>query len=583
MSKFIFVKFKEKQDNIRITDDLQSICDRISPESIRMKHRVLENQSCANSFTAIQNAIEQLDDVDHLLLGHVNADIQHFNKVGDPLPDGSYSLIRYNEDYVEFFCDKFSSRTMWYYFDKNKIIISNSQKAIVALKKEFKLNKATVSWFMSSGSQGPFLSWDMDIKMVSPLKLVRLDIAQWIVKTSLTEYLYETENKSLDAQDFEGFYKNYTREALKVITSEFNLRNLILPLSGGYDSRLLFYIMRQIPRLSEIKTINWGKKENDDYDDKKAAKIIAQHYKLNHIDYNLPDSLQNFKIFLEKFINLGDCRIDHFNAFTDNFQLWNDLYYDDIKIIIRGDIPFPTGLNINNVMARTRIGINLFTDYENIHDYDLGTMVTLQDTIEGINREEGESLIQWRDRLYTTYRMSIVTSAFSDLINSYIENRSPMISGELFYYYSNLPDKFKGNKKHIVSLSKKLDTSLVSFKAAPSIPSQQGLFKNKDGIRFLKSYLQNITDDGVLTKSLIESVLLKLNSVTLNEKGLKRKKETLKSFLSANLPVFLKTFLKSKVKLHLDPVTLSYRIVMIDLAIKMYNNDASFLNKNHDN
>lgn len=576
MSKFIFVKYKEKHLSDKVINNLTQLCDLLSPEGLQMTHQVYENSLCSNSFIGIQNSIEELEEKSCLLLGHINTDINQYNNIGDPLPDGSYSLIRFNEKDIEFFCDKFCSRTLWYYFDDKKLIVSNSQRAIVSLKGDFLLNRATVSWFLSSGSQGPFLSWDKDIEMVRPNEMVQLNIDNWTISKTKTIYHYENQNNLLSVKDYNDYYAEYTKKSISKLSDRFKTENLILPLSGGYDSRLLLYISGKIEKLSNITTINWGKKNAVEFDDKAAANLIAKHYNINHINKYLPESIQHYEQFLEKYIKLGDCRIDHFNAFTDNFKLWEELYKDGFKILIRGDIPFTEGLDLNLIMSRAHIGINTFADYNNIKDYNFGLLNSLQDEIEGIKRKKNESLIKWRDRLYVNYRLPLVIGSFSDLINAYIENRSPMISGELFLNYSKLKDKNKGNKKHIVKLSEKMDKSKVSFMAAPSLPAQAEIFKNEKGILFLKSYLQNCDNHNIFGELLVDSVLLKMTSVKLNKKYRKSVKAMLKSYLSNNLPPIIKGYLKSKDKLYLDPIAVAYRIVMIDIAIKMYNEDAQF-------
>lgn len=54
--------------------------------------------------------------------------------------DGSYAVIKNNKEQVLFFCDQFDWRTLWYYYNENRLIISTSQRAVVAMKGCFNLN-----------------------------------------------------------------------------------------------------------------------------------------------------------------------------------------------------------------------------------------------------------------------------------------------------------------------------------------------------------------------------------------------------------------------------------------------------------
>lgn len=570
MSKFIFVKYRERQDSSQILRRLKEICGFISPAGLDMNHLAYENSMCPNSFIAIQNSINDQIEASHLLIGHLNSDIEDYIDINKPFPDGSYSLIRFNENYVEFGCDRFCSRTLWYYQDEEKLIISNSQRAIVTLKGAFNLNNKTLSWFLSSGSQGPYLSWDKQIKMVLPCKSLKLSVSDWQLTLTDIEYNFA----EIKEKNFDDYFEQSLKKSLKKSVEDFQPDEMVLPLSGGYDSRLLLALMQSDRKLSKVDVINWGVASNGLFDDKKASKKIAYYYGIKYIDRYLPSSISNFSEFLQRYIAAGDCRIDHFNAYTDHFDLWEQLYKIGVKLIIRGEHPYPDMIALNEKMARTHTGINLFKDYSNVTDYDLDEWIELQNDFDSIRRLKDESLIQWRDRLFADLRNPIVISAFSDIINGYVENRAPMLSGESFMHYINLKDSHKGNKSHIVRLSKKMDNSHIGFDAEPAIPSHDDVFFNPEGLNFLKNYLQNCIGKSCMKEGLIVSVIDNLPHYPEADRRNRNIQIFIVRFLSARLDGFIKAFLKSKRKLTLSPVTLAYRIVMADMAVKMYSKDA---------
>lgn len=574
MSKYIYIKYKTKYPN-NIQEKLTKLTEYLCPGDIHSSNQVFQTKHCDNAFIAIQNSFQEYEDNGYLLIGQITSNIEKYKEINNPIPDGSFSFLRFNNKSIEFFNDKFSSRTLWFYFDNEKIIVSNSQRAIVSLKRTFSLNQKTSSWFLSSGSQGPFLSWDKEIRMVRSCVKYKLDIINWNLEESPINYDSSPRNYNKHS-DFESVFVEKIRQAFKQITNDFTSNEIVLPLSGGRDSRLLLYVSELDQELSKIDTINWGKKENIAFDDKAASEIVAKVYKRKYINKYLPTNIDNYTNYLTKFVKLSECRIDHFNAYTDNFELWKDLYIRGYKIVVRGDIPFTEGLDLNNKMSRSHIGINLFQDFENYKDFNLDNTLTYQnEKIESLEKGKNESLIEWRDRLYVEFRIPIVISAFSDLINGYVETRSPMMSNELFTIYSNLSDRKKGNKNHIVQITKKMDKSNVSFNAVPSIPNQRGIFQNEKGIKFLLSYLEGIEGEHIDNK-LIINIINKLHSIKLHPRNNSPSaREEFKNFLSENLPKRVKAFMKSKFnKLLLNPITLAYRIVMLDLALKMYKEDS---------
>src|SRR5690606_29821573 len=103
----------------------------------------------------------------------------NYDSSSEGLPDGSFFEINYTDKEISFYCDRFESKTLWYYFDDEKIILSNSQRAIISLKSSFNLNEEAVSWFLSSGSLGYKNSWDKDITKVSHSCRYVFDSLSW--------------------------------------------------------------------------------------------------------------------------------------------------------------------------------------------------------------------------------------------------------------------------------------------------------------------------------------------------------------------------------------------------------------------
>lgn len=565
MSKFFIIKYRNNIVDFE-KKTFQNILQNISSSDIKSKYQLIESNISSNLYIGIVNPIEEIIDSGQFTYG--NKLKENNNTL---LPDGSYAEIVYNQNEIKFYCDRFESKTIWYYFDNEKLIISNSQRAIISLKKSFKLNENAVSWFLSSGSLGFLNAWDQEIFKVQHSKVYHFDLESFSLEVFNSEYCIDSDviNKYSDEK-----FITLTNNNFPSFNQNTQLDNCIFPLSGGYDSRLIYYLARDKFINQKLNLINWGKLNNNIFDDKKAALEITSHYKDKLIDEVLPDEITDVNLFFEKYIKLSDCRVDHFNAFSDNFNIFKKLYNKNFKLIIRGDIPFTEGLDLNNKMSRSHIGINIFDDFDNLKDYDLEKWKNIQENnLIDISKKDSETFIQWRDRLYIDYRIPIVISSFNDMINCFIDIYAPMMSYSHYKLYTSQSDKYKGNKNHIVRISKNLDQSNVSFDALPSIPSMNDLFLNLKSLEEIKILIAN---SELFSQNLLKQILQDLDKINLNTNTQNKKslKDRLKQLITNNVSIELKAKLKSKIPLNLNVITLAYRIILIEKLNHIFEEDS---------
>jgi hypothetical protein len=572
MSKYLIVKYRDSASSDTELD-LREILLNIAPANIDNKVFSVKSKLTTNLFIGILNPINEFIEEGKITIGQTLLNKAFPEK--ECLPDGSYAELQYNDNEISFYCDRFESKTLWYYFDSEKLIISNSQRAIISLKKSFSLNKKAVSWFLSSGSLGYKNAWDAQIQKVTSNIKFAFDCLSW--KLNWVETAYDTQDFSFKTEkEFDDLYLSLTKSNFLKGVAKSPITSVFLPLSGGNDSRLLHAIAVNDEALNKIQSINWGVAEKNKFNDKVAAIKIAKYHKTEIIDATLPNRIYNIEIFFETYIKNSDCRIDHFNAYSDCFEIFENAFTNNIQIMVRGDIPFTEGLDLNNQMSRFHIGIPTFKDYSNYSQYDLNSWVSIQenDSVD-IGRKTGESLIEWRDRLYIDYRIPTIISAFNDIVNGYIESRSPMMTYSHFLLYSKQKDKQKGNKNHIVRLSKKMDQSKVPFDAAPSIPSINELFYSSENIEYLIDYLDKI-DNQIFSSNLLSQIKneLLLFRIDDNNETTLPLKSIVKNFLAERLPSYIKAHLKSQINRSLNPLTLAYRIVLIDKVNKIFIADA---------
>lgn len=582
MAQYIFIKNRKESDREATLNRLRNVCQLLTPEKIKdySEDTIEAWPNSQDSFYAIQNS-KYVDKVlkDTLVIGlidNVNEAKQNISSTSD----GSYAVITDDDYSITFFTDQFGSRTLWYYIDSDSIIISTSQRAIVALKQSFILNQEAIAWFLSSGCQGPFISWDKDIQQAQPHLEYKFDTSSWNLVYEQKPDMELPKSGSTKLSEYLKIYEKQVTKSLKQIVNEYANDQVLLPLSGGLDSRLLLALSKKAGLTDKMTLANWGVDTLANvFDDKKAANQIASSYGKNLLDKYLPVNIDGYDKFFEHFAEASEGRIDHFNAFTDDFEMWDDFFQSGYRTVIRGDIPYPTGVCINQNQIRAKMGLELLSDYANVDKFSMQKYIKLQ-TENLTERLESESLMRWRDRTFKDIRVPLVHSAFSQQISAFMEIRSPMFSWSLYKLYMGLPDKKKGNKRHIQKLWKKYDRSGVSSKAVGSLNSMNSYFDSICGHEYLLHKLLEVKKTGYFHPDLIDSVQHLLSKRSINDESKSKivlVRQTVKRILSDYLPALPKAYLKSKSSQKLSATTLAYRIVMIDKIISMYESDARYI------
>ena len=148
---------------------------------------------------------------------------------------------------------------------------------------------------------------------------------------------------------------------------------------------------------------------------------------MNHKYYHSDLSEEPVNNIINRFIRLGEGRIDHLSGYMDGFRMWKTLFEDKIHGILRGDEGFGWNQVSSALTVRLTIGCGLCSDFSNLKDYTKYGFAS-QELPQHLNQNKWETLNAWRDRLYHEYRLPTILSALSDLKFAYVEQINPLLS-----------------------------------------------------------------------------------------------------------------------------------------------------------
>ena len=486
MSKVIYVCYRHP-NSISIANRLETICHRLTPDNIiPNSSKILVREDIAYGVTNPTDST--LKKGNSLLLGKLFGEYCDWWKPSSKFPDGSFALFRNGGESLEILTDPAGSRTIWYYLDQEIFISSTSQRAITMLLGSFEFDERVIPWMLSTGSLGPCLSWHSKLKRIPPDSAVLLDKKKWSIASKSNTPDFAISEKADSHQ--ERMLREAMVETLESV--KLDLSTWILPLSGGYDSRGLLSLLQQTGRNpEELKTITWGlkssihRRKTDAY----VASKLADSLKVCHQFYHTDPSEEPTHNIINRFLLLGEGRIDHISAYMDGFTIWKMLFETGVQGVIRGDEGFGWLKVSSPLTVRHSMGCAFCTDFANLRNYQVFGF-TDQVLPKNLLRSPGESLSQWRDKLYHGFRLPSILSSLSDLKLPYVEIVNPWLSRRILLQVRGQPDHLRTNK----FLYRKIVSSLgpqVAYATRSSIASPRNVLASRDVEEILREELSS--------------------------------------------------------------------------------------------
>lgn len=475
MSKILYVVFNSEDIRENKKQKILEICNKLNPDNITPNPT--EVKVWNNIIYGINNPVQKfMEEEGSLFFGQPFGPAINWNQVRSNVPDGNFALFRVDNKHLEVVSDVVGTKSIWYYKDEEKFIVSTSQRAIIAYIGDFEFNENVIPWMLTNGLLGPGNSWDARLQLLEPDSSLLLDFSNWELQKKVQEPQFKVNN--LRNKENVQNLKNILSSTFKELNLDYS--HWKLSLSGGYDSRGNLLFLPKEDRGDTLRTLTWGRKdaEKKQGSDAQVAQQLAKKFNLPHSFMELEDTDENFEVIFNRFLKNGEGRLDHIGGYLDGFKIWKKLFETGTGGIIRGDEVFGSYDYISEFHMKKFIGISVYSDYQNLasipYFQNLG-----QKLPDRFKRKESESFAQWRDRLYETCYVPLRLSALSDLKENYVEQINPLLSRKIINAVRNLPDALRTDKKAWKSIVDQ-DSPNIPFANLSSTSSVQNVLKQKE-------------------------------------------------------------------------------------------------------
>ena len=477
---------------------------------------------------------------DSFYLGLLTHKPQDWHIPGGGIPDGNYALIRANEDTLELVSDVSGTHPMWYYYDEQVFIASSSQVAIISLLGSYQPNPKTYPWFLSGGHHGPLMGWDQRIRKVrSNHSKIVLDRNQWTLDEVTNKLSFSP--VKMDSSRYFSYYQEEMTNLLGSINLDYH--RWVLPLSGGVDSRALLLLMK---RDLNLRTLSWGHSsaEKNPIGDVYTAKKLAKHFHLSHEFYPVDISPLPFEQIFDRFLTIGEGRVDAIAGYVDGFDVWNQFFDQNIEGIIRGDLPvsqMPVAKSVEEVWEY--LCMPPFKNSFNKELYDTWELSD-QDIPKDLQKRDDETFTEYRDRAFIEYRAPSCHGGRNDLKLLHTEVFSPLQTTAVVNLYKTLPDEYRAGKTLLNQLVKKLNPG-IPFAITDSVVDYKEYLRHPLVVNFVRQTLQDSMNSGPFNQKFIQHLIKNLNPDTKVQIG---KRQNFKTITRRKVKSFLPRAWQYKIK-----------------------------------
>ena len=340
---------------------------------------------------------------------------------------GEYVLCRIEKGEIELSSDFFGMSQWYYYVNERKFAASNSYHLLLIILKKLNENlsvnikKSRVNLITTGFTFGSCFTKEMDINncfVNLPYEIIKYNDSLKIVKTELYDII--TTNEEYNEDVYECYIRKAAEEIAQNTKAYFKhsrFKNIIVDISGGFDSRIVFAAANNLPKKYR-KKIKTHTRNSGTSDDNEKAKIVKDVYKYEEFNYN-----NDKKLEFPETINDNSLNIPHISrtlgSYSNNTHLYISSYTDYEKMQltgylgevvfgykrVRGELDYTLG--DQRLLARLG-GCYLWNSVKQLEDVFEDQKKIINKSIEGYNCND---LFKKMHILYLNYRNRFICNS----------------------------------------------------------------------------------------------------------------------------------------------------------------------------
>lgn len=307
--------------------------------------------------------------------------------------DGNFAVVINSNNYFLAAVDRIRSFPLFYKIENQKILVTDN---ISSFEKEFIFNKAAEGVFKkifcTEGSDTLLQNW----KQIQPGEFIFIN--KLTGDFSVTRYFIfrsKLPTRNINRIELKELFLNVFRSIINKIGS----KPIIVPLSGGYDSRCIIAILKEL-NAKNIFVYTYGM--NDSFE-KKIAQKVVQQLDLNWHFIEYTDELLD-SFFTEKWKEFS-YNNHHFTSLPIEQDFFALLYLQENKLLPEG------GVVLSGYLGDYFAGH--YSKFENVPDNE-------NDQIEYLYANRAGKFITNSVRLYEYFGLEWELPFSANSINDYI-------------------------------------------------------------------------------------------------------------------------------------------------------------------